>query len=136
MTFLIEREYDQHAFKLKKPLRTPYFTHRSLDARHRNSVAEIRLNRRFAAGVYLDAVPVTYDSKERVKVDSAGEVVDWLVKMRRLDESRMLDFYQAFRAALRANLAAAHLDEARFKDSVKWRSRTIEYLDLACRRLE
>ncbi len=130
MTFLIERAYDQHAFKLKKPLRTPYFDHRSSDARHRNSVAEIRLNRRYAAGVYLDAVPVTFDAKEGVKVDSAGDLVDWLVKMRRLDESRMLDFYQAFCAALRAKLASAHLHEARFKDSVKWRSRTIEYLDL------
>ncbi|MFN0304691.1 MAG: hypothetical protein ACKVQU_30535 [Burkholderiales bacterium] len=294
---------DQHAFKLKKPLRTPYFDHRSLDARHRNSVAEIRLNRRFAAGVYLDTIPVTYDPREGIKVDGAGEVIDWLVKMRRLDESRMLDqgiargtwsthdlravatllsryygstdpirvepaayvdrlrteiedishaldthqhgvsllsvhttcrrllgslhrnraalerragerrivdghgdlrpehicleadpviidclefddalrildpiddlgflalecerlgapeagnlvlatyrtisnddfpetlldFYQAFRAALRAKLAAAHLHEDRFKDSMKWRHRTIGYLDLACRRLE
>ena len=82
---------DRHAFKLKKPLRTQYFDHTTVAARQRNSAAEVQLNSRFAASVYLAAVPVTFDTLDGLRVGGRGAVVDWLVKMRKLDDDRMLD---------------------------------------------
>jgi uncharacterized protein len=82
---------DRHAFKLKKPLRSEYFDHTSIEARRRNSHTELALNRRFAADVYLAVLPVTRHRDDGIRVDGRGEVVDWLVKMRRLEAERMLD---------------------------------------------
>ena len=44
---------DRFAYKLKKPLCHPLSDLRSLAARRRNCLIEVRLNRRLAADVYL-----------------------------------------------------------------------------------
>ena len=82
---------DRHAFKLKKPMQTEYFDHTTIEARRRNSHTELDLNRRFAPDVYLGVLPITVDPIHGIRVDGRGEVIDWLVKMRRLDGERMLD---------------------------------------------
>jgi len=43
----------------------------------------------------------------------------------------LLDFYQSFRAALRARIAIRHLNEEKFRYSAEWRRRAMAYLDLA-----
>ncbi|WP_239511582.1 hypothetical protein [Burkholderia cepacia] len=90
---------DHHAWKLKKPVRAPQLDFRSLAARRRFCHEEVRLNRRLAADVYLDAVPLAIDPEGRMHPDGAGEVVDWLVKMRRLPVERMLDWALLHRSA-------------------------------------
>ncbi|AGK51086.1 MULTISPECIES: hypothetical protein [Burkholderia] len=82
---------DRHAWKLKKPVRASQLDFRSLAARARFCHEEVRLNRRLAADVYLDAVPLTIDSDGRLRPNGAGEIVDWLVEMKRLPAERMLD---------------------------------------------
>lgn len=77
-------------YKLKKPIRVEQADFTTLKARRANSRAEIELNRRLAADVYLEAVPLTSDDG-RLVLDGDGAVADWLVKMRRLPEHRMLD---------------------------------------------
>src|SRR5262245_39119237 len=52
---------DSHAWKLKKPVRTEYLDLRTPEARRRNCVREIRLNRRLAKDVYQGVVPLTVD---------------------------------------------------------------------------
>jgi aminoglycoside phosphotransferase family enzyme len=79
-----------HAYKLKKPTRTEHFDYTSLEARRAACTAELELNRRLAASVYLGVVPVRRDDLGR-HVDGNGEVVDWLLKMRRLPRDSMLD---------------------------------------------
>ena len=81
----------RHAYKLKKPVRTAYVDLRSVTARSRNCAAEVRLNRRLSSGVYLGAVPLLQDAARGLTLTPHGEVVDWLVKMRRLPADRMLD---------------------------------------------
>jgi aminoglycoside phosphotransferase family enzyme len=99
--FLTER----HAYKLKKPVRYEYLDFSTLAARARNCREELRLNQRLAAGVYLDVVPLVVATDGRVYLEAEGEVVEWLVKMRRLPANRMLD------AVLReGTLDAADLD--------------------------
>src|SRR5690606_17993550 len=44
---------DRPAYKLKKPVRYDFLEYSTVDARRRSCVAEVRLNRRLAADVYL-----------------------------------------------------------------------------------
>jgi aminoglycoside phosphotransferase family enzyme len=78
-------------YKLKKPVHYPFLDFRSIEAREKNCREEVRLNRRLAPDVYLGVVPLTIDETGRLAVAGQGEVVDWLVEMRRLPENHMLD---------------------------------------------
>src|SRR5512144_2014808 len=78
--FLTER----YAYKLKKPVRHDFLDFSTLAARYRNCLEELRLNRRLAWNVYLDIVPLAVDPAGQVRLEGTGEVIDWLVKMRRL----------------------------------------------------
>jgi len=82
---------DDHAWKMKKAIRAQLIDYRRLEDRAYFCREELRLNRRLADWVYLDVVPLTEESGGRLRIGGAGRVVDWLVKMRRLPEDRMLD---------------------------------------------
>lgn len=93
------------AWKLRKPVRRDTMDYGSLEARRRNSEAEVWLNRRLAPQVYLGTRALTMDTTGRFAIGGEGDVVDWLVEMRRLDRSRMLD-----RRLARGEVAAGDLD--------------------------
>jgi aminoglycoside phosphotransferase family enzyme len=82
---------DRFAYKLKKPVRHARVDLRALDARRRNCLTEIRLNRRLAPDVYLAMRPLTLAVDHGLQLAGDGEVVDWLVMMRRLPDELMLD---------------------------------------------
>lgn len=82
----------QHAFKLKKPVHYDYLDFSTVAARKTNCEEELRLNRRLAPGVYLDVIPLVSDSYGQMRLGGQGEIIDWLVMMRRLPAGRMLDF--------------------------------------------
>ena len=85
--FLTER----HAWKLKKPVRSQHLDFSSESARRSDGEAELRLNSRLSDGVYLQVVPITSDPEAHLSIGGGGRIVDWLVKMRRLPATRMLD---------------------------------------------
>jgi aminoglycoside phosphotransferase family enzyme len=105
-----------HAYKLKKPARTEHFDYTSLEARRWACEAELQLNRRLAASVVLDVVPVCCDETGR-HVEGQGEVVDWLLKMRRLNRDSMLDACIARQAVSDRQLDALALVLSRFYSS-------------------
>ncbi|MFP3942832.1 MAG: hypothetical protein ACLFWF_03010 [Alphaproteobacteria bacterium] len=80
-----------HVYKLKKPVKTPVLDFSTLQAREVNALREVRLNRRLAPGVYYGVVPLTQERAGRLALDGGGRVIDWLVHMRRLPETAMLD---------------------------------------------
>lgn len=80
-----------HAYKLKKPVRYAFLDFRALEARRRNALEELRLNRRLAPGVYLEVVPLTRAPDGALRLGAQGAAADWLVKMRELARERMLD---------------------------------------------
>jgi len=82
---------DRHAYKLKRPIRSSLVDFRSPAARRANCIEELRLNRRLAPDVYLDAVPLTLDAGGQMHLAPGGRAIDWLVRMRRLPADRMLD---------------------------------------------
>jgi aminoglycoside phosphotransferase family enzyme len=79
-----------YAYKLKKPARQSGMDYRTLAARRRGCQAELRLNRRLAAPVYLAVVPLTRQGG-RFRLDGRGRTADYLVKMRRLPATASLE---------------------------------------------
>ena len=82
---------DDHAWKLKKPVRYDFLDFSTPELRRAACEEEVRLNRRLAADVYLGVVPVVADARGRLSLDGDGEPVDWVVQMRRLPTGRTLD---------------------------------------------
>ncbi len=79
-----------YVFKLKKPVRFPYLDFSTLAKRHMACRAEVELNRRLAPDVYIGAIPLCV-SVDGLAIGEGAAVVDWVVKMHRLNEGRMLD---------------------------------------------
>ncbi len=82
---------DAYAYKLKKPVRGDGFDFRSVAARRRNAMAELRLNRRLAPAVYLGAAPLVLRTDGGLSIGGPGRPVNWLVKMVRLEAGYMFD---------------------------------------------
>jgi uncharacterized protein len=82
---------DAFAYKLKKPVRYEFLDFTTMAQRRLSCEEELRLNRRLAPDVYLAVVPLTVHANGALALDGVGLQVDWLVKMRRLSASRMLD---------------------------------------------
>ena len=81
---------DRHVFKMKKPFRQGGPAYSSLESRHKLCTEEYRLNQRLAKNTYLGVVPLVLNEKGEMELDAEGDVVEWLVKMVHLPESRML----------------------------------------------
>jgi uncharacterized protein len=80
----------EEVFKLKKPLRFPYLNFSTLARREAACRAELALNHRLACDVYKAVVPIRRSSRG-LTIGRGGDVVDWLVVMRRLDRRQTLE---------------------------------------------
>lgn len=77
---------DDVVYKLKKPVKLPFLDFSTLPLREHFCHEEVRINRPWAPGIYLEAVPVRY-GLEGFHFEGEGQIVDWAVKMKRLPES-------------------------------------------------
>ncbi len=93
------------AHKIKKPVRNDFLDYATLEARRRFCEEEVRLNHRLAPGVYIGTTPLSVDTAGQLRIDGGGEVIDWLVRMRRLAPERMLEF-----AVTRGTVKVAELE--------------------------
>jgi aminoglycoside phosphotransferase family enzyme len=82
---------DDYAYKLKKPVQQGCVDFSTLEARRTDCLEELRLNRRLAAPVYLNVVPLAARGAA-LELEGTGMPVEWLVKMRRLPRAAMLDY--------------------------------------------
>lgn len=89
----------QEVFKLKKPVRSDGLDFGTLERRRFFCEEEVRLNRRLAPSVYLGVLPLRADARGALGLWVEGDVVDWVVAMRRLPAGRMLDRLLATGAA-------------------------------------
>ncbi len=82
--------------KMKKPVRFPFLDFSTVELREHHCREELRLNRRLAPDVYLRLLAMQWaDSKLQLvaeeRLPAPGVTVDWLLEMRRLPRSEMLD---------------------------------------------
>ncbi|MBO6520374.1 MAG: AAA family ATPase [Rhodospirillales bacterium] len=78
------------ALKLKRAVKFPFLDFRSLEARREACLKEIEINRRTAPSIYKGVLPITREGAS-FAIDGDGEIVDWLVDMRRFDDSLLFD---------------------------------------------
>lgn len=81
---------DDLVYKIKKPVKFSFLDFSSLENRYQICQREVQLNRRLAANVYLDVVPIVVQDG-RLQVEGRGEQIEWAVKMRRLPEAATLE---------------------------------------------
>jgi uncharacterized protein len=81
---------DTLVYKMKKPVQLPFLDFSTLAARRHFCEESLRLNRRLAKWVYLDIVPLTLESGG-LSLNGEGKPVEWIERMQRLPEGRMLD---------------------------------------------
>ncbi len=93
-----------YAYKIKKPVNLGFLDFGTLEARRFYCEEELRLNRRLAAGLYLEVVAIT-GSSECPKIGGREPVLEYAVKMRQFDEDGLLDRVQA-----RGELLPGHID--------------------------
>src|SRR5215467_7104449 len=79
------------AFKVKRAVRYSYLDFSTLAQRRAACEAELEINRAFAPALYLRVIPVTREPDDSLRLDGDGERVEWVVEMRRFDETRTLD---------------------------------------------
>lgn len=87
------------AYKLKRAVWFPFLDFSTLEKRRVACKAELLLNRRTAPDLYLDCVPLTQGPRRTLALGGKGEVVEWVVVMRRFDEDSLFS-HMAERGAL------------------------------------
>jgi uncharacterized protein len=93
------------AYKIKKPVDFGFLDFSTLARRKALCTAEFELNRRFAPDLYIGVVPIVRVNGE-LRVDGAGEAIEWAVQMRRFPQEDQLDERLAKGALTTTDLAA------------------------------
>ena len=78
-------------YKLKRAVKFPYLHYSTPEKRHRFCREEVRVNRRSAPDLYDGVVSITREADGTYALDGAGDALDWVVKMRRFDQSALWD---------------------------------------------
>jgi len=79
------------AFKLKRVIRFAYLDFSTLAQREESCRTELAINRRTAPEIYLGLHRITRDAGGRLGFDGTGEVLDWVIEMRRFDQGALFD---------------------------------------------
>jgi uncharacterized protein len=108
-----------YAYKLKKPVKYDFLDFSTVRAREHTCREEVRLNRRLAPDTYLGVVPVVRTPSGAYRLQGDGQIVDWLVEMRRLPTELTLDALQR-----RGKLTPEHIDRLAAKLAGFYRSLT------------
>ncbi len=74
-------------FKIKKPLYYSFLDFSTLTKRKFYCEHELKLNQRLTDGMYLDTVPICKKRDQIIIGADNGEIIDYAVKMKRMDET-------------------------------------------------
>lgn len=78
------------AYKVKKAIDLGYLDFSTLEQRRRALERELRLNRRTAPNLYLSVRPICLGADGDLSLSHDGEVVEWLLEMRRFPGDALL----------------------------------------------
>ncbi|MXP13211.1 hypothetical protein GRI44_00305 [Altererythrobacter confluentis] len=93
-------------FKIKRPVHLKFVDFRTLSSRRHYCETELAVNQRLAPGIYLAVAPLVRKADGALALDAAGEPVDYVVVMRRLDQE------QSFEARVRRReVSSADVDD-------------------------
>jgi aminoglycoside phosphotransferase family enzyme/adenylate kinase family enzyme len=83
-----------YVYKMKKPVDLGYLDYTTLEKRYFYCQREVELNRRLCPDTYLGVVPIT-QNKDVISLEGKGEVIEYVVKMRRLPQKAMMNILLA-----------------------------------------
>jgi uncharacterized protein len=95
---------DGFAYKVKKPVDLGFLNFTTLRRRHHYLNEELVLNRRLCPKIYLAVLPIAMTGG-RVQVGGPGQPIEYILKMVRMPQERMMD-----EVADRGELITKHLD--------------------------
>ncbi len=81
--------FGDFAYKVKKPISTPFLDYLTLENRKHYCEEELRLDRRFAPELYVSVVPITIRDHQ-VRVEGEGEPIEYALKLRRFPAGAQL----------------------------------------------
>jgi aminoglycoside phosphotransferase family enzyme/predicted kinase len=79
----------QYVYKIKKPVNFGFLDFSTLEKRHFCCVEELRLNRRLAADLYLEVVPIT-GTPEHPQIGGTSTAIEYAVKMLQFPSEQLL----------------------------------------------
>ncbi len=79
------------AYKVKRAVLYPYMDFSTLALRREACEKEVEINRRTAPEVYLGTCPIVRGAEGALELDGKGDVVEWVVLMRRFDQAGLFD---------------------------------------------
>ncbi|UKO96655.1 bifunctional aminoglycoside phosphotransferase/ATP-binding protein [Nostoc sp. UHCC 0870] len=78
-----------YAYKLKKPVNFGFLDFSTLEKRQHFCQEELRLNKRGAAELYLEVLPITLEGEQHI-LGGTGDPVEYTVKMRQFPQETLL----------------------------------------------
>ena len=82
---------NEWVYKIKKPVQYSFLDFSTMEKRKYYCERELVLNNRFTSGIYLDVVTINDVNGQLVLEGGKGTVIDYAVKMRKLDPGRQMD---------------------------------------------
>lgn len=82
---------ENRVYKLKQNRRHPFADMSTVEARRQSCEAELAINKALAPDLYEAVLPVVRATDGAIRVGGEGEVVDWVVTMRRFPDGALLD---------------------------------------------
>ncbi len=80
------------AYKLKRAVKFPYMDYATVERRQAMCARELAVNQRLAPELYLETVPIRHGADRALHIGLGdGEVLDWLVVMRRFAQDDLLE---------------------------------------------
>jgi aminoglycoside phosphotransferase family enzyme len=92
------------AYKVKKPVDLGFLNFTTLRRRHHYLQEELVLNRRLCPEIYLEVLPIVA-GRRGVRLGGPGHPIEYILKMVRMPQDRMMD-----EVAARGELTREHLD--------------------------
>lgn len=83
---------DDFVYKIKKPVKYSFLNFSTIALRKNFCEREVYLNRRFSKNIYLKVVPVRESNGLYSLGQDNGRLIDYAVKMRKLDPEKQMDF--------------------------------------------
>jgi len=111
--------HGERAYKLKRAIAYAALDFLTLAKRERACRAELRLNRRTAPGIYLEVRSITRGLDGQLTFDGAGEVLDWVVVMRRFPQTDLFEQMAVAGKLTPALIQALGAEIARFHASAE-----------------
>lgn len=81
----------EFVYKVKKPLRNAFLDYTTLEARKHFCLEELRLDSRYAPGLYIEVVPITFDNNLPT-LQGNGPVCEYAIKMHRFPDDALLSY--------------------------------------------